>query len=40
MRKLYQRTMWHLLRVDGQLAPALQAKITVVEVDARNLHLQ
>ena len=32
MQKLYQRTMWHLLRVDGQLAPELQAKITVVEV--------
>ena len=32
MQKLYQRTMWHLLRVDSQLAPKLQAKITVVEV--------
>ena len=32
MQKLYQRSMFHLLRIDGQLAPALQAKVTVVEV--------
>ena len=32
MQKLYQRSMFHLLRVDGRLAPALQAKVTVVEV--------
>lgn len=32
MQKLYQRSMFHLLRVNGQLAPALQAKVTVVEV--------
>ncbi len=32
MQKLYQRSMFHLLRVDGQLTPALQAKVTVVEV--------
>lgn len=45
MQKLFQRTMWHLLRVDGQLAPELQAKITVVEVistcnDCRSQNLQ
>ena len=32
MQKLYQRSMFHLLRVKGQLAPALLAKVTVVEV--------
>ena len=32
MQKLYQRSMFHLLREDGQLAPALHAKVTVVEV--------
>lgn len=32
MQKLYQRSMFHLLREDGQLAPALRAKVTVVEV--------
>ena len=35
MQTLYQRSMFHLLRTNGQLAPALQAKITVVEVHAK-----
>ena len=39
MQTLYQRSMFHLLRTNGQLAPALQAKITVVEVHAKQaLH--
>ena len=40
MQKLYQRSMFHLLRVKGQLVPALQAKVTVVEViSAHPTHL-